>query len=53
MDQRGNSVPFSGWLADPNRVVGLVYPPSSITMIGDRIWVGSARYWEERVIQRI
>ena len=38
MDQRGNPVPFSEWLADPNRVVGLVYPPASITQVGDRVW---------------
>jgi len=34
IDQRGNSVAFSGWLADPQRVVGLVYPPQSVKRHG-------------------
>jgi len=36
--QRQCPVPFSGWLSDPGRVVGLVYPPKSVTKRGDRIY---------------
>lgn len=38
IDQRGCPVPFSGWLSDPARVVGLVYPPKNITKRGDQIY---------------
>lgn len=39
IDQRGCPVPFSGWLSDPGRVVGLVYPPTSITRRGGAVRV--------------
>jgi hypothetical protein len=38
INQRGCPVPFSGWLSDPDRVVGLVYPPKNITRRGDQIF---------------
>ena len=38
IDQRGCPVPFSGWLSDPARVVGLVYPPETWTRRGDQIY---------------
>ena len=38
IDQRGCSVPFSGWLSDPSRVVSLVYPPDKVTKRGGHIY---------------
>ena len=38
INQRGCPVPFSGWLSDPGRVVGLVYPPKNLTRRGDQIY---------------
>lgn len=38
INQRGCPVPFSGWLSDPGRVVGLVYPPKNLTRRGDQVY---------------